>query len=61
MIQVTDLDPQPEATQWTAPQRTFEEIWAEYFAAHPEVLASWRHQNGYLPEDYEGRDVEVEG
>lgn len=23
--------------------------WAEYFAAHPEVLASWAHQNGYWP------------
>ena len=27
------------------------EAWAEYFAANPEVLASWRHQNGYWPED----------
>jgi hypothetical protein len=30
----------------------FDRIWAEYFAAHPEVLASWSHQNGYLPPGY---------
>jgi hypothetical protein len=28
---------------------SFEEVWRQYFAAHPEVRASWRHQNGYLP------------
>jgi hypothetical protein len=31
----------------------FDAIWAAWFAEHPEVLASWRHQNGYLPADYE--------
>jgi hypothetical protein len=28
---------------------TFDEIWAAWFAEHPNTLASWRHQNGYLP------------
>lgn len=23
--------------------------WAEYFEEHPEVQASWNHQNGYWP------------
>lgn len=23
--------------------------WESYFAEHPEVLASWAHQNGYWP------------
>lgn len=27
----------------------FDSAWAEYFAAHPEILASWNHQNGYWP------------
>lgn len=31
---------------------TFEEAWARHFAEHPEVLASWRHQNGYWPQDH---------
>jgi hypothetical protein len=31
----------------------FDAIWAAWFEEHPEVLASWRHQNGYLPADYE--------
>lgn len=29
---------------------TRKEAWEQYFAAHPEVQASWRHQNGYWPE-----------
>lgn len=36
--------------------------WAEYFAAHPDVLASWAHQNGYWPEGHvyvESRDVDA--
>ena len=32
---------------------TFEQAWAEYFARHPRVLASWNHQNGYWPESEE--------
>jgi hypothetical protein len=27
--------------------------WQRYFAAHPEVQASWAHQNGYWPEEDE--------
>jgi hypothetical protein len=30
----------------------FNDAWAEYFVAHPEVLASWNHQNGYWPPGY---------
>ena len=26
-----------------------ERAWRDYFRDHPEVLASWRHQNGYWP------------
>ncbi|MGA5598359.1 hypothetical protein ACPCSE_29415 [Streptomyces cellulosae] len=29
--------------------KEFNDAWAEYFVAHPEVLASWNHQNGYWP------------
>lgn len=37
----------------------FDRIWAEWFAAHPEVLASWSHQNGRLPPGY-GEAPELE-
>jgi hypothetical protein len=33
-------------------ERRFNDAWAEYFAAHPEVLASWSHQNGRMPSGY---------
>lgn len=29
--------------------KTFEEAWELFFANHPEVLASWGHQNGRMP------------
>ncbi|QDN94977.1 hypothetical protein FNV58_01195 (plasmid) [Streptomyces sp. RLB1-9] len=32
--------------------RGFNDAWAEYFAAHPEVLASWAHQNDRWPPGY---------
>ncbi|MCX4799602.1 hypothetical protein OG497_37745 [Streptomyces sp. NBC_01242] len=32
---------------------TFEEAWERYFDAHPEILASWRHQNAYWPMGYD--------
>lgn len=28
---------------------TREEAWAAYFAEHPEIRASWRHQHSYWP------------
>ena len=28
---------------------TFNDAWAAYFAAHPEVQASWSHQNDRMP------------
>ena len=28
---------------------SFEEAWARYFTNHSEVLASWGHQNGHMP------------
>lgn len=34
--------------------------WDEYFAEHPEVLASWSHQNGYWPPTRDGDDEEYE-
>jgi hypothetical protein len=40
---------------------TFDEIWEQWFAEHPDTLASWRHQNGYLPmghDPYLDRDIE---
>lgn len=33
---------------------TFEEAWARWFKDHPEVRASWSHQNGYWPENSDG-------
>lgn len=27
----------------------YADAWAEYFAAHQEILADWEHQNGYWP------------
>lgn len=27
----------------------FEEAWKRYFVNHPEVVASWGHQNGRMP------------
>lgn len=27
----------------------FQRQWNVYFANHPEVVASWGHQNGYMP------------
>lgn len=30
----------------------FNDAWAEYFAEHPEIAASWNHQNGYWPPGY---------
>lgn len=29
----------------------WEQAWKGYFERHPETLASWGHQNGYLPND----------
>lgn len=29
----------------------WEQAWKAYFTRHPEVLASYGHQNGYLPHD----------
>jgi hypothetical protein len=31
---------------------TKEEAWELYFAEHPEILASWAHQNGRWPPGY---------
>lgn len=30
----------------------FNDAWAEYFAKHPEILASWGHQNDRWPPGY---------
>lgn len=39
---------------------TREEAWADYFAKHPEVLASWAHQNGYWPYGYTPDGIQEE-
>lgn len=30
----------------------WEQIWREHFVRRPEILASFRYQNGYLPINY---------
>lgn len=37
---------------------SFEDAWEEYFEAHPETLAAWSHQNGYMPMGYRSEDLE---
>lgn len=39
----------PPTPEPPSPNPSFDETWSAWFEAHPEVLASWRHQNGYLP------------
>lgn len=48
LIEVWDADAWDDDQPDGMP-RTIEEAWEEYFEAHPEVLASWRQQNGYWP------------
>ncbi|MFJ4902913.1 hypothetical protein [Streptomyces sp. NPDC088727] len=53
-----EVHPHPECPVGTQEPRArvdrerkeeFEAAWNAYFAANPEVQASWRHQNGYWP------------
>lgn len=36
---------------------TWAKAWEKYLAKHPEVLASWRQQNGRWPVDHPNADA----
>ena len=47
-------DPEREPEEPETPedrQHRFDAAWARWFAANPDVLAVWGHQNGYWPHE----------